>query len=102
MLTQSLHLHTTGNTASLFTQIFVKARYEISTLSKIIIYFHHYIPRQIAHSCPNRISYRDWMNEKLNNHQPSQDEILIFHHLLDMQSHCNADLYPKVLAACLA
>ena len=32
MLTQSLHLHIIRNTATLFTQIFVKAGYEISIL----------------------------------------------------------------------
>ena len=45
--------------------------------------------------------YRDWMVDKLENRQPSPEEIQIFNHLLALQPHCNADLYPRALAACL-
>ena len=46
--------------------------------------------------------YRDWIANKLDNRQPSQQETQIFSHLLALQSHCNADLYPRAFAACLA
>ena len=46
--------------------------------------------------------YRDWMVDKLDNQQPSQEETQIFNHLLALQPHCNVDLYPRALAACLA
>ena len=46
--------------------------------------------------------YWDWMVEKLENRQPSQEEQQIFNHLLALQPHCNTDLYPRALAACLA
>ena len=46
--------------------------------------------------------YRDWMADKLENRQPLQEETQIFNHLLALQPHCNADLYPRALAACLA
>ena len=45
--------------------------------------------------------YRDWMADKLDNRQPSQEETQIFNHLLALQPHCNADLYPLAIAACL-
>ena len=46
--------------------------------------------------------YRDWMADKFENRQPSQKELQIFNHLLELQPHCNADLYARALAACLA
>ena len=46
--------------------------------------------------------YRDWMPDKLDNRQPSQKELQTFNHLLGLQPHCNADLYPRALVACLA
>ena len=46
--------------------------------------------------------YRDWMVDKLDNRRPSQEETQIFNHLLALQPHCNVDLYPRALAACLA
>ena len=46
--------------------------------------------------------YRDWMADKLDNRQPSPEETQIFNHPLALQPHCNADLYPRALAACLA
>ena len=46
--------------------------------------------------------YRDWMVDKLENRQPSQEEQQIFNHLLALQPHCNTDLFPLALAACLA
>ena len=46
--------------------------------------------------------YRDWMVDQLDNQQPSQEETQIFNHLLALQPHCNDDLYPRALAACLA
>ena len=46
--------------------------------------------------------YWDWMVDKLENRQPSQEEQQIFNHLLALQPHCNTDLYPRALAACLA
>ena len=45
--------------------------------------------------------YMKWMADKLENWQPSQEESQIFNHLLALQPHCNADLYPRALAACL-
>ena len=45
--------------------------------------------------------FRDWMADKLENSQPSQEELQIFNHLLVLQPHCNADMYPRALAACL-
>ena len=46
--------------------------------------------------------YRDWMVHKLDNRQPSQEEKQIINHFLALQPHCNVDLYPRVLASCLA
>ena len=46
--------------------------------------------------------YMDWMVNKLNNRQSSQEETQIFNHFLALQPHCNVDLYPLALAACLA
>ena len=42
------------------------------------------------------------MDDKLENRQPSQEEVQIFNHLLALKPHCNADLYLRALAACLA
>ena len=42
------------------------------------------------------------MVDKLDNREPSQEETRIFNHLLALQTHCNVDLYPRALAACLA
>ena len=42
------------------------------------------------------------MADKLENRQPSQEELQIFNYLLALQPHCNADLYPRALAACLS
>ena len=42
------------------------------------------------------------MVDKLDNRQSSQEETQIFNHRLALQPHCNADLYPRALAACLA
>ena len=42
------------------------------------------------------------MVDKLDYRQPSQEETQIFNHLFALQSHCNVDLYPLALAACLA
>ena len=41
------------------------------------------------------------MADKLDNRQPSQEETQIFNHLLALQPHCNAHLYPRAFAACL-
>ena len=47
--------------------------------------------------------YWDWMVDKLDNRlTSSQEETQVFNHLLALQPHCNADLYPRALAACLA
>ena len=46
--------------------------------------------------------FRVWMVDKLNNRGPSQEETQILNHLLALQPHCNADFYPRALAACLA
>ena len=46
--------------------------------------------------------YRDCMVDKLDNREPLQEEQQIFDHLLALQPHCNVDLYPRALAACLA
>ena len=45
--------------------------------------------------------YRDWMANKLENRQPSQEEEQIFNHLLVLQSQSKSDLYPCALADCL-
>ena len=42
------------------------------------------------------------MFNKLEKRQPSQEEQQFFNHLLALQPHCNTDLYPRALAACLA
>ena len=42
------------------------------------------------------------MVHKLNERQPSPEEQRILNHLLALQPHCYADLYPRALAACLA
>ena len=42
------------------------------------------------------------MVDKLDNRQPSQEETQIFNHILALQPHCNADLYPCAIADCLA
>ena len=49
-----------------------------------------------------KLLYRVWMVHKLDNRQKSQEETQIFIHLLALQPHCNADLYPRAIAACLA
>ena len=49
-----------------------------------------------------KLLYRVWMVDKLKNRQPSREEQQIFNHLLALQPHCNPDLYPRALAACLA
>ena len=46
--------------------------------------------------------YKDWMVNKLDNREPLQEEQQKFNHLLALQPHCNVDLYPRALAACLA
>ena len=46
--------------------------------------------------------YRDWMVDKLENRQPSQEEKLIFNNLLALQPLCNTDTYPRALAAGLS
>ena len=46
--------------------------------------------------------YRDWVADKLDNRDSSQDEQQIFNYLLALQPHCNVDLYPRALAACPA
>ena len=59
-----------------------------------------------ATKCTNgltfNILYRDRMADKLENCQPSQQELQIFNHLLALQPHCNTDLYHRALVACLA
>ena len=57
---------------------------------------------KVTHGYSFNLLYRDWMNDKLTSHQPSPEEAEILHHLLAMQSHCNADIYPRVFAAFLA
>ena len=42
------------------------------------------------------------MVDKLDNRQPSPEETQIFNHFLALHPHCNVDLYPRALAACLA
>ena len=44
--------------------------------------------------------YSDWMVNKLDNREPSQEEKQTFNHFLRLQPHCNGDLYPRALAAC--
>ena len=46
--------------------------------------------------------YRDWMADKLDNRQPSQEQTQIFNHLLALRPYCNVDLDARALAACLA
>ena len=46
--------------------------------------------------------YRDWMVDKLANREPTPEETQILNQFLALQTHCNADLYPRELAACLA
>ena len=46
--------------------------------------------------------YKNWMVDKLDNREPTPDETKILNHFLALQPHCNADLYPRALAACLA
>ena len=50
----------------------------------------------------SNLLYTDWIADKLDNRQPSPEEIQIFNHLLALQPQCNADLYPRAIAACLA
>ena len=47
------------------------------------------------------LPYRDWMADKLDNRELSQEETQTFNYLLALQPHCNIDLYPRALAACL-
>ena len=56
---------------------------------------------KVTHGHSFNLLYRDWMNDKLNSHQHSPEETQILNHFLAMQPHCNADLYPRVLAAFL-
>ena len=46
--------------------------------------------------------YRDWMADKLDNREPSQEDTQILNHLLALQPHCNVDLYLCAPADCLA
>ena len=46
--------------------------------------------------------YSDLMVDKLENRQPPQEEQKIFNQPLALQPHCNTDLYPRTLAACVA
>ena len=57
---------------------------------------------KVKHGHSFNLLYRNWVNDKLTSHQPSQEETQILNHLLAMQPHCNADLYRRVLAAFLA
>ena len=38
--------------------------------------------------------YRDWMADKLDNREPSQEETRIFNHLLALQPHCSRPMPP--------
>ena len=55
-----------------------------------------------THGHTFNLLYRDWIADILDNREPSQEETQILNHLLAMQPHCNVDLYPRALAACLA
>ena len=57
---------------------------------------------KFAYGHTSNLLYRGWMVDTLDNQQPSQEETQIFNHLLALQPHCNVDLYPCALAACLA
>ena len=46
--------------------------------------------------------YRKWMTDKLDSRELSAEETRILNHLLALQPHCNVDLFPRALAACLA
>ena len=46
--------------------------------------------------------YRDWIADKTANRELELEETQILNHLLEMQPHCNPDLYPRPPAACLA
>ena len=46
--------------------------------------------------------YRDCIADKLDNRERSQEEKQILNHLFAMEPHCNVDIYPGALAACLA
>ena len=45
--------------------------------------------------------YREWMVDKLANSEPTPEEKKILDHLLALKPHCNTDLYPRALTACL-
>ena len=45
--------------------------------------------------------YRDWMTDNLDNREPSAEDTEMLNHLFALQSHCNVDLFPRDLAACL-
>ena len=46
--------------------------------------------------------YRDWVMDKVDFWEPSSEGQQILNHRLVMQPNFNFDLYPQVLAACLA
>ena len=55
-----------------------------------------------VHGHTFNLLYKDWMADKLDNRETSQEETQIFNHLLALQPHCYVDQYPRALAACLA
>ena len=48
-----------------------------------------------------KLLYRHWITDKLDNREPSAEETQILNHLLALLPHCNVDLYPRTLSACL-
>ena len=46
--------------------------------------------------------YSEWVADKLDNREPSQEEKQILNQLLALQPHCNVNRYSLALAACLA
>ena len=55
-----------------------------------------------THGHTFNLLYRDSIADKLDNYEPSQEETQILNHLLAFHPHCNFDLYPCAIAACLA
>ena len=46
--------------------------------------------------------YKDWITDKLDKRESSAEETQILNHILVFQPHCNVDLFPCAVAACLA
>ena len=57
---------------------------------------------KFMHGHTVNLLYRDWLTDKLDNRQPSEEETQIFNHFFAMQPQCRVNFFPRALTACLA